>query len=70
MSLIAGYTRFNDIALINGTFSSVDIQAGNSTTETIAVTIDDMTASGLGINAASVSTQTAAVSASQQWTLP
>lgn len=63
VSLIAGYTRFNDIALINGTFSAVDIQAGNSTTETIAVTIDDMTASGLSINAASVSTQTAAVSA-------
>ena len=63
VSLIAGYTRFNDVSLINGSFSGVDIQAGNTTTETITVTIDDMTASGLLIQAASVSTQTAAVSA-------
>ena len=48
VSLIAGYTRFNDVSLINGSFSGVDIRAGNTTTETIAfVTIDNMTASGL-----------------------
>ena len=63
VSLIAGYTRFNDISLINGSFDAVDIQAGNTTTETITVTIDDMTASGLSIQAASVSTQSAAQSA-------
>ena len=63
VSLIAGYTRFNDVSLINGSFSAVDIQAGNTTTEKITVTIDDMTASGLSIQAASVSTQTAAQSA-------
>ena len=63
VSLIAGYTRFNDVSLINGSFNGVDIQAGNTTTEKINVTIDDMTASGLLIQAASVSTQTAAQSA-------
>ena len=63
VSLIAGYTRFNDISLLNGSFDTVDIQAGNTTTETITVTIDDMTASGLSIDSATVSTQTGAVSA-------
>ena len=52
VSLIAGYTRFNDISLLNGSFDSVEIQAGNTTTEKIVVTIDDMTASGLSIQAA------------------
>ena len=32
VSLIAGYTRFNDVSLINGSFDTVDIQAGNTTT--------------------------------------
>ena len=63
VSLIAGYTRFNDIQLLQGSFNGVDIQAGNTTTETITITIDSMTASGLSISAASVSTQSAAKAA-------
>ena len=63
ITLIADYTRFNDIALLNGSFTSVDIQAGNTTGETITVSIDDMGASGLSINGASVSSQSNASSA-------
>jgi flagellin len=64
VSLIAGYTRFNDISLLNGSFDAVEIQAGNTTTEKIVVTIDDMTASGgLAISAATVATQAGAQAA-------
>ena len=63
VSLIAGYTRFNDISLLNGSFDSVEIQAGNTTTEKIVVTIDDMTASGLSIQAATIATQAGAQAA-------
>jgi len=35
VTLIADNTRFNDVALIDGSFSGVTIQAGNTTSETI-----------------------------------
>jgi len=35
VTLIAENTRFNDVALIDGSFTSVTIQAGNTTSETI-----------------------------------
>ena len=38
VDLIADNTKFNDIALLDGTFSGVAIQAGNTTTETISLT--------------------------------
>jgi flagellin len=63
IDLIAGYTRFNDVSLLNGSFSSVGIQAGNTTSESIALTISTMTTSGLSINSASVSTQSNAKAA-------
>ena len=63
VSLIATYTRFNDVNLLNGSFSGIAIQAGNTTGETITVSIDDMSATGLSITGASVSTQTAAKTA-------
>ena len=55
------YTRFNDISLLNGSFDSVEIQAGTNTE--IVVTIDDMTASGLSIQAATIATQAGAQAA-------
>ena len=63
VNLIAGYTRFNDVSLLNGSFSAVDIQAGNTTSETIALTITTMTTTGLGFNSVSVSTQSNAQAA-------
>jgi flagellin len=63
INLIAGYTRFNDVSLLNGSFSAVGIQAGNTTSESIALTINAMTTTGLGINATTVSTQSVAKAA-------
>ena len=63
VNLIAGYTTFNDVSLIDGSFTANDLQVGNTTTETIAITITTMTSSGLGINAVKVTSQTVASAA-------
>jgi flagellin len=63
VDMIAGYTRFNDVSLLNGSFNAVGIQAGNTTSESIALTITTMTSSGLAINSVSVSTQALAKAA-------
>jgi flagellin len=57
VDLISHNTRFNDVTLIDGTFSSVTIQAGNSTAETIELSFVDVGQSGLSINGATVATQ-------------
>ena len=57
VDLIAENTKFNDIALLDGTFSGVAIQAGNTTAETISLTFVDLGQSGLSINGASIATQ-------------
>jgi len=43
VTLIADNTRFNDVALIDGSFSGVTIQAGNTTAETIELSFIDVT---------------------------
>ena len=62
VDLIANNTKFNDVALLDGTYSST-IQAGNTTAETITLTFIDVTKTGLVINAADVSTQAGASTA-------
>ena len=57
VTLIAENTRFNDVSVIDGTFTSVTIQAGNTTGETIELSFVDMASSGLSIDAATVATQ-------------
>ena len=57
VTLIAENTRFNDIAVIDGSFTGVNIQAGNTTAETITLSFVDMASSGLSINASTVATQ-------------
>ena len=57
VDLIADNTKFNDIALLDGTFSGVTIQAGNTTAETISISFADVGQSGLSINGASIATQ-------------
>ena len=61
VDLIAENTRFNDVALLDGTFTSVNIQAGNTTAETIELSFIDVGQSGLGVNTASVVTQASAL---------
>ena len=50
VTLIASNTRFNDVAVIDGSFTGVTIQAGNTTGETITLSFADMQASGLGLS--------------------
>jgi len=45
--LIADNTRFNDVALIDGSFTGVTIQAGNTTSETIELSFIDVTSAAL-----------------------
>jgi len=63
VDLIAENTRFNDVAVIDGTFTSVTIQAGNTTAETIELSFVDLAQTGLAINGAQVNTQTNAIAA-------
>ena len=60
VDLIAENTRFNDVALLDGTFTSVTIQAGNTTAEIIELSFIDMGQTGLAINGAAISTQASA----------
>ena len=57
VTLIAENTRFNDIAVLDGSFTGVTIQAGNTTSETITLSFIDTASSGLSIHAATVATQ-------------
>jgi len=57
VTLIAENTRFNDIAVLDGSFTGVTIQAGNTTGETITLSFIDTASSGLAIHAATVATQ-------------
>jgi len=52
VTLIADNTRFNDVNLIDGSFSGITIQAGNTTAETIELSFIDVTAASLDGTAA------------------
>jgi len=56
VTLIADNTRFNDVNLIDGSFTGVTIQAGNTTNETIALSFIDVTAATLDGTAAAAAT--------------
>lgn len=57
---IATSTKFNDTALLDGTFKNKGMQVGTSATETISVSISGMGANALGVDTVNVSTQTGA----------
>ncbi len=63
---IAQSTRYNGVSLLDGTgvySTGVDFMVGTSTSDVITVTIDDVDATALGINASSVSSSTNASAA-------
>ena len=64
VTLIADNTRFNDVALIDGTFTGVTIQAGNTTSETIELSFIDVTAATADGTAAEANTAFALTSTS------
>ena len=55
--MIAENSTFNDIKLLDGSFTGITIQAGNTTSETIELSFIDVASSGLSIHAATVATQ-------------
>jgi len=63
VTLIAENSTFNDVKLLDGSFTGVTIQAGNTTAETIELSFIDVASSGLAIHAATVATQAGATSA-------
>jgi flagellin len=63
VNLIAGYTTFNDVNVLDGTFAAQDLHVGNTTAETIAITIASMSTTGLVIVTAKVTSQATALAA-------
>ena len=55
VTLIAENTRFNDVELVDGSFTGVTIQAGNTTAETIELSFIDVTANTYSGTAAAAS---------------
>jgi len=54
VSTIAKQTQFNDISLLNGTFSGVQFQVGANEGQTQTLTIGNLSASAIGLNATAV----------------
>jgi flagellin len=52
---IASRTNFNGTSLLNSSSTSISIQTGVDSGQTVAIAIGDMTATGLGVNAVSLS---------------
>jgi flagellin len=60
VSTIAKQTQFNDISLLNGTFSGVQFQVGANEGQTQTLTIGNLSASAIGLNATAVISSKAA----------
>lgn len=60
---VATRTTFNGVALLDGTNATVDIQTGSSAGQTIAVTLTDVDATALAVNALDISTAAGASAA-------
>jgi len=53
---VASRTNFNGVSLLDGTNASVDIQTGSAAGETVTVTLTDVSAATLGVDALDIST--------------
>jgi flagellin len=60
VSRIANNTEFNTQNLLDGTFTAKKFHIGANSGQSIALSINNMTASGLGINAVDITTQAGA----------
>jgi flagellin len=49
---VASQTSFNGVTLFDGSTTSIDIQVGSESGETISITLQDSTVSGLGLSGA------------------
>ena len=60
---VSSRTKFNGVALLDGTNTSVDIQTGSNASETVALTLTDVDATALGVNALTIATVAGATAA-------
>jgi len=60
---ISGRTTFNGTSLLNSATTSIDIQTGVASGQTVSIAIGDMTATGLGVDGVDLSTAAGASSA-------
>ncbi len=57
---VATRTDYNGVALLDGTNASINIQTGSQASETVAVTLTDVDATALAVNALDISTEAGA----------
>lgn len=57
---VASRTTFNDVSLLDGTNASINIQTGSDASQNVAVTLADVTAATLGVDALDISTEAGA----------
>ncbi len=60
---VSARTKFNGVSLLDGTNASVNIQTGSNASETVAITLADVDATALGVNALTVATAAGATAA-------
>ncbi|MEP6344368.1 MAG: flagellin, partial [Parasphingorhabdus sp.] len=60
---VATRTTFNDVALLDGTNASINIQTGSDAAQTVAITLTDVDATALAVNALDISTEAGATAA-------
>lgn len=60
---VSSRTKFNGVALLDGTNTSVNIQTGSNASETVALTLTDVDATALGVNALTIATVAGATAA-------
>jgi flagellin len=60
---VATRTQFNGVALLDGTNATVDIQTGAFANETVAITLTDVDATALAVNAVDIGTAAGAQTA-------
>jgi flagellin len=56
-------TRYNGASLLDGTFAATDVMVGSDETDVINITLDDLDATALAVNALAVATQAGGVAA-------
>ncbi|MBF6602536.1 MAG: flagellin FliC [Sphingorhabdus sp.] len=57
---VATRTDFNNVSLLDGSATTVNIQTGSSAGEIVAITLTDVTAATLGVDAVDISTEAGA----------
>lgn len=60
---VATRTDFNDVALLDGTNATLNIQTGSNASEVVAIALTDVDATALAVNALDISTEAGATAA-------